>query len=103
MQVTLRAQLVTLRAQLMGVVRLAAWAGSLLVGLAGTVLRRLDASRWANRLVHPCAVFDAESRKAQVSAESSSAADVAHHNGMRLIEQCDAGAVATSRSATKVL
>jgi len=96
---------VMLRAHLMGVVRLAAWTGAFLFGLAGTMLRRLDVSRWANRLVHPHAVFGARSRQAQVSAEASSAADVAHHNGMRLIEQCDAGAgaVATSRPDTKVL
>jgi len=93
---------VMLRAQFMGVVRLAVWAGAFLVGLAGTVLRRLDVSRRVNRLVHPHAVFDPLSRQAQVSAEASSAMDVAHHNGMRLIEQCDAGTVANSRPAAKV-
>lgn len=94
---------VMLRAQFMGAVRLVAWTGVFLFGLAVTILRRLDLSRWATRLVHPHAVFDPQSRQAQVSAEASSAVDVAHHNGMRLIEQCDAGAVAASRPATKVL
>ncbi len=93
---------VTLRAQFMGVVRLVVWTGAFLLGLAGTIRRRLDVSRRVNRLVHPHAVFDPLSRQAQVSAEASSAMDVAHHNGMRLIEQCDAGTVATSRPATKV-
>ena len=94
---------VMLRAQLMGVVRLGAWTGAFLFCLAGTMLRRLDVSRWANRLVHPHAVSDAHSQHAQVSTGAPSAADVAHDNGLRLIEQCDAGTVAAGRPAAKAL
>jgi len=90
-----------LRAQFMGAVRLLAWTCVSLFSLAVTILRRLDLSRRATRVVHPHAAFDAQSRKAQGSAEASSAMVVAHHNGMRLIEQCEAGAVATGSQATK--
>jgi len=92
---------VMFRAQFMGAIRLAAWAAAFLFGLAVTILRRL--STWATRLVHPHADLDVLNRQAQVIAATSSAVDVARDNGMRLIEQCDAGSVATSRSATKVL
>jgi len=94
---------VMLRAQFMGAIRLVAWTAVFLFRLAVTLLRRLDVSRWATRLVHPHADLDALSRQAQVSAEASSVVDVARHNGMRLIEQCDAGGVAAGSSATKAL
>ncbi|NMM23370.1 MAG: hypothetical protein HHJ11_07715 [Phycicoccus sp.] len=104
---------VMLRAQFMGVVRLAIWTGAFLLGVAGTMVRRLDLSRWASRLAHPSTIFGAHSR--QANEEASPAVDVAHDNGMRLIEQCEAGSAASevasevasrkapSRSNTNVL
>ncbi|NMM35826.1 MAG: hypothetical protein HHJ13_17885 [Phycicoccus sp.] len=106
---------VMLRAQFMGVVRLAIWTGAFLLGVAGTMVRRLDLSRWASRLAHPSTIFGAHSRQARANAEASPAVDVAHDNGMRLIEQCEAGSAASevasevasrkapSRSNTNVL
>jgi len=94
---------VMVRAQFMGAVRLLIWICVSLFGLAVTISRRLDVSRWATRLVHPHTVFDAQSRQPEVSAEASSAVDVAHHNGMRLIEHCEASAVVNDTQATKAL
>jgi hypothetical protein len=91
------------RAQFMGAIRLVVWTAVFLFGLAVTILRRLDVSTWATRLVHPHADRDALNRQAQVIAETSSAVDVARDNGMRLIEQCDAGSVATDIYATKAV
>jgi len=89
------------RAQLMGAIRLVVWTSVFLFGLAVTILRRV--STWATRVVHPHADLDALNRQAQVIAATSSAVDVARDNGMRLIEQCDAGSVATDIYATKAV
>lgn len=93
---------VMLRAQFIGVVRLVAWTGIFLFGRAVTILHRLGVSKWATRLVHPHADFDALNRQVLVSTEESSAVAVAQHNGRRLIEHCDAGKVASPAPAMRL-
>jgi len=92
--------LVMLRAHFIGVVRLVAWTGIFLFGRAVTIFHRVAGSKWATRTVHPDADLDALNRQVLVRAEESSAA-VAQHNGRRLIEQCDAGQVASPAAADR--
>lgn len=92
--------LVMLRAQFIGVVRLVAWTGIFLFGRAVTIFHRLGGSKWVTRSGHPDVDFDVLNQQVLVSTEEASAA-VAQHNGRRLIEQCDAGKVASPAPAMR--